>query len=398
MRKIVFGSATLIAVLVILTTIAVLYASGYRLTSQNGTNFVEGTGVIVLTSVPDGARVYVNDHLTTATNNTINLQPGKYDVRIEKEGYFAWKKNITVKKGEVSQANALLFPNYPKLTPLTTTGAANVVVDPTNSLIAYTVDDFNTVRKNGIYLLNMNSRPILLGDLTTQLSDNTVADFTNATLEFSPEGDQIIATMSGSLGTSVYLLSTKNFNDTPQDITNSVFQVRSEWEQIEAEKESRQIRTLPSKLRPFLTTYFTDMSFSPDNNKIMYTASGSATMPIIINPRLKGTNSTPETRELNDGYRYVYDIKEDRNYLIAKKGEESPIPNYLWHPDSNHLVYITDSKINIMEFDGQNDTTVYAGPFEKDFVTIWPDGSNIVILTNFNNPGTNLNLYKVGLK
>lgn len=401
MRKVVISSVALISLLIIITTAAIFFASGYRITREDGQTFVEGTGVIVFTSKPDGARVYVNDRLTTATDNTINLQPGDYDVRIERDGYFSWQKKISVKQGEVSQANALLFPSTPKLDPLTTTGALNASSDDTNSLIAYVVNG-STPRRNGIHLMNMSSRPILpIGGLSTQLSDNTIADFSNAELSFSPDGDQLLASVSAEFGNAYYLMSTGSFSETPQDVTHTIFQIQSEWEQERIAEQERQARTLNNKLRPLYTSHFSNAQISPDNDKILYTASGSATLPVIINPRLKGTNSTPEIREIKDGSIYTYDIKEDRNYLLWEpdnSSTESATPKYSWHPSSRHLFYVEDGKINIMEFDGQNNTTVYAGPFREDFVTVWPDGSNLVILTNLNIPGAPYNLYKVSLK
>jgi hypothetical protein len=41
-------------------------------------------------------------------------------------------------------------------------------------------------------------------------------------------------------------------------------------------------------------------------------------LPIIINPRLIGTDSTAEVRNIQKGSIYVYDIKEDRNYKIIE--------------------------------------------------------------------------------
>lgn len=401
MRKVVFSSIGLVVVLIVVTTIAVLLASGYRLTRENGKTFVEGTGVMVFTSRPDGARVYVNNHLTTATDNTINLQPGEYDVKIEKDGYFPWNKKLVVKQGEVSQANALLFPNTPKLDPLTTTGASNATVDDTNTLIAYTVSSAQP-RKNGIYLMNMSSRAILpIGGLSTQLTDNTVADFSNATLSFSPDGNQLLASVSAEFGTAYYLIATNTFNETPQDVTNTILQVQAEWEQSRLAEQTRQIRTLDRKLRPLVSKHFSMPVFAPENDKILYTASGSASLALIKNPPLKGTNSTPQVREIKDGNVYVYDIKEDRNYLLWEKpgdATDSAKPSYTWHPNSRHLMYLDTGKINIMEYDGQNKTTVYAGPFSEDFATVWPDGSNVAILTNLNIPGAPYNLYKIGLK
>jgi hypothetical protein len=51
-----------------------------------------------------------------------------------------------------------------------------------------------------------------------------------------------------------------------------------------------------------------------------------------------------------------------------------------------------------MDYDGQNKTTIYAGPFIDDYVFSWPDGSKILILTNLGNPSILPNLYTIGLK
>jgi hypothetical protein len=123
---------------------------------------------------------------------------------------------------------------------------------------------------------------------------------------------------------------------------------------------------------------------------------------LIINPALIGTNSTPQVRDITKGEVYVYDIKEDRNYLILSSlpttqfnSGELPI---MWYPDSKHLVYVHDGRIDMMEYDAQNQTTVYAGPFVDDYVFPWPDATQLVILTNLGNPNIIPNLYTIGLK
>ncbi len=85
-------SGILIGLFITIGTIgAILYATGYRIELEGkgsgNLKFIEGTGLLVATSMPDGARVLVNNKLTTATNNTINLPPGEYDVKIEKDSY-----------------------------------------------------------------------------------------------------------------------------------------------------------------------------------------------------------------------------------------------------------------------------------------------------------------------
>ena len=70
----------------------------------------------------------------------------------------------------------------------------------------------------------------------------------------------------------------------------------------------------------------------------------------------------------------------------------------MWYPDSKHLVYVHDGKIDMMEYDAGNQTTVYAGPFVDDYVFPWPDATKLVILTNLGNPTIAPNLYTLGLK
>ncbi|AKM81807.1 MAG: PEGA domain protein [Candidatus Pacebacteria bacterium GW2011_GWF2_38_9] len=80
------------------------------------------------------------------------------------------------------------------------------------------------------------------------------------------------------------------------------------------------------------------------------------------------------------------------NYYTAAK-----LNTMQWFPDSKHLLFVEDGKIKIMEYDGQNVTTVYSGPFANDFVYPWPDGSKLIIKTSFS-PDSPDNLYVIDLK
>ena len=396
----ILSTALVLILLICGTVIAVLYATGYRIVPKNGRTVVEGTGLLVLTSKPDGARVYVNNKLTTATDQTINLEPNTYEIKIEKDGYFTWKKKITIKEGEVSQAYALLFPTTPKLEPITTTGANHVIVNNTASVIAYTVMG-STPRKNGIYLIDMTSRPILpIGSVSTQLIDETSALFSSANLSFSPDANELLASISGELGQVSYLLKTNGFNQSPQNVTTTIQQTMKEWEKIKLTQNTQSINSLSRALRTTALNNFKDLSISPQEDKILYTASISAKLSPILKSPLKGVNSTPENRELVAGNTYVYDIKEDRNYLVFDASQNTALtsPEFIWHPDSNHLIFLQDNKIQVSEFDGANLTTLYAGPFLDDFLSIWPDGSNLVIMTNLNTPTFPANLYRISLR
>ena len=404
MRKQIAVSALILFFMVLATILVVYYGKGYRIDFNKGAATIAGTGLLVTTSSPDGAQVFINGHLTTATANTINLAPGTYDVKIVKEGYLPWEKNLVVKNEVVTKADALLFPTAPKLESITNLGALNPVIDPSRTKIAYTVASQSAV-KNGIYILDTTSRPILtLQSSSSQIINDTVNTFSKAQLQWSPDGSEILASIPGVSSNTNYLLQANGYNQNPQDVSETMASVNADWDRQRLEKEKSLTDALPSKLKKIVVSNFQVIDWSPDETKILYVASQSAELPIIINPRLIGTDSTPEVRGIEKGKVYVYDIKEDRNYKILDSianGNQlsiySPSP-IMWFPDSAHLIYDHSKKVDIMEYDGGNQTTIYAGPFIDSFVFPWSDGSRVVIVTDLGNPYTSPNLYTVDLK
>ena len=180
MRKQIIISSLILLFLVIGTILVVLIGKGYTFDISGGNVELAGTGLLVATSSPDGASVYINGHLTTATDNTINLAPGQYDVKIFKDGYFPWEKKITLKKEVVSKADALLFPTAPQLQSITNIGILNPTLDPTGTKLAYIISS-QSATKNGIYILDMTVRPILtLQSSSTQIADDTINTFSKA--------------------------------------------------------------------------------------------------------------------------------------------------------------------------------------------------------------------------
>ncbi|MBF8249800.1 MAG: hypothetical protein HW400_401 [Candidatus Levybacteria bacterium] len=393
MKKIALYVVT-VSFLIVATIVVILYGKGYNFNFGDGKIGISGTGLLAATSQPDGAGIYINGHLTSATNNTISLPPGEYDVKIFKSGYSAWQKKIKIEKEVVTGAYAFLIPTAPKLDNITQTGVDNPVLDPTRTKIAYTVSSLDP-RKNGIYILDMGLRPILtLQSSSTQIADDTIDNFSTAQLSWSPDAKEITATVSaGPSAATTYLLKT-SFNENPQDVTATLASVNSAWNELKTNQDKSQLLGFKTNLQNLIEENFTIFSWSEDETKILYTASRSATLPIIINPPLIGTNSTPEAREIKTGAVYVYDIREDKNFKILDANTLS----LNWFTDSKHLIYVLNGKIQIMDYDGQNQTTIYAGPFMDRYVFSWPDSSRLLILTDLGNSNTPPNLYTIGLK
>lgn len=406
------GSA-LISILVLIfltigTILAILYAKGYRFNALNlfqGKPSLSKTGLLVVTSTPNGASVDINHNLTSATDNTIDLLPGKYTVSIHKEGYFPWEKDVYVTKELVTKADALLFPVAPKLESITTTGVESPVIDPSHTKIAYIVASQSAV-KNGIYVYDMNSRSVLsLQSATKQIVNDTLSKFSESEISWSPDGEQIIATISGTIGPSTYLLEVNQLNDKPRNVTAILPSIQAQFDTDRQEKAASQVIGLKPALKKMISQNFGIVAWAPDDTKILYVASVSADLPLIIKPRLLGLDTLYERRDIKKGGLYVYDIKEDRNTKIIDATPDdcwtSPDSCSLpisWFPDSSHLVMVENKQIHIVEYDGSNNTTVYAGPFIKDSAFSWPDGSRLVILTDLNNSSILPNLYTISLK
>ena len=61
-------------------------------------------------------------------------------------------------------------------------------------------------------------------------------------------------------------------------------------------------------------------------------------------------------------------------------------------------IMVKDKQIHMVDYDGANDTVIYAGPFMQDYAFPWPDATKLVVLTNLNNSTILPNLYTISLK
>ena len=408
MKKQLTVSLFILLFLIIGTIILIFYGQGYRIGFNKGSPSLDATGILSAESIPKGAQVYVNDHLTATTNNSINLAPGQYTIKISKEGYNNWEKNVQIKVKEVSDTNALLFPKAPTLQGISAFGVSSPVIDPSGTKLAFRIAS-QSAKKNGIYVLDMTAVafPVLAGQSSSnQIANDSEDLFSEADITWSPDGQQILASVPvGPTSKNYYLLKADSMNETPQNVTATLASTHEAWKLQKTAKEDVLIKTLKSGMQSFAKTNFKIISWSPDETKILYQASTSATVPIVINPRRIGNNLLYEKRDIVKNAIYVYDVNEDVNKRIIDSTTdfcvdlpttcESP---FTWFPDSSHLIYVHNKKIEIVEDDGANTTTIYAGPFVDSYVYPWPDGSKIVILTNLGNNNIAPTLYTISLK
>lgn len=406
MRKQLLIPFVVLLLLFIATFFVILYGKGYRLLFQRGEPQVTKTGILHITSEPTAAQVYIDGHLTTATNNTVNLTPGKYNVKVAKDGFADWQKNVQIEKEVVTNADVFLFPKAPTLQGISTSGVEAVNIDPSGSKLAFKIAS-QSAQKNGIYIFDMTARnfPVLAGQSnSTQIANDTTGLFSTAQLTWAPDGKQLLASVAGELGPTYYLLKTDGFNESPQDVTATISTTTEAWHAQRQAKEAALLKSLKKGVQTYAKKNFHILAWSPDEKKILYQANTSGQMPVFLKPRRIGNNLLYERRDLKKGAVYVYNIPEDVNTRLIDSissictDKPTCVSPFTWFPDSNHLLYIHDKKIDIIEGDGSNQTTLYAGPFIDHYVYPWPDGSKLVILTNLNNTSVAPTLYTIGLQ
>ncbi|MBU1322687.1 PEGA domain-containing protein [Patescibacteria group bacterium] len=379
-------------------TFAIKYAKGYRPSLKN--RALEGTGLLAANSYPKGAAVFINDKLTTATDDTLNLPPGEYLVKIAKDGYISWEKTLKLEPELVTQTNTRLFPSVPDLKPLTFSGATNPLPSPDGEKIVFSVNNATTDTKNGLYVLDLLDRPFSLNSDPRQISRTSAKyDLAKAQLVWSPDSGQILATLDqGETSEINLLLSPAGFTDIAdfKDVTARLPVIFKEWQDLKTKKFHEQLKTLPEPMQLIATASAKMVAFSPDEKKMLYSATASAQLAENLIPPLPATSTQKETRAIEPKNYYIYDLEEDKNFLISPFNQDAPV---IWYPDSNHVIMVEGAKIIIAEYDATNRHTVYAGPFAQNFIFPWPNGSRLIILASLNG-GSNLppNLYSINLK
>lgn len=364
-----------------LTYFVILFARGYRPNSIKGG--ITPTGLLNTTSVPDGAQIIIDGQLKSATNSTLDLAPGEYKVQFKKEGYSPWEKLLKIEAGIVTKGAATLFPSVPSLKAITSSGASSPALSPTNNQVAFLRTEGNL---SNVYLIDLSESP--LGSINRDAKVLTSLPKNDYVLSWSPDGKQLLA----SATPSSYLTSLGE--QTTSEVSLKMLLVKSQWLAIQKTLDTSRILTLPPVLKEILASSAGELAWSPRENKIMYTATASATIPDDLIRPLPGSNTQPQSRVLVANNIYVYDLEEDRNFLVGKAKDRLS-----WFPDSGHLIKVDPNKVTIMEYDATNPTVIYAGPMVDGYAFPYPSGKQLLILTNLNPASITVpNLYAVSLR
>ena len=379
-----------------------LYARGYRLNSQN-LKF-SPHGLLVVKSDPDSAQIYINSELKTATNATLPIAPGTYDLSVKKEGYLTWNKRMTINKEEVTEVTAHLFKSAPSLTSLTFSGVIKPKPSPDMTKIGYIVP-LDPITKDqdkaGLWILDTLDLPLGFVREPRRITDGDLSLFSYT---WSPNSREILLTNKGG----DYLINISDF--TPQSKWVNISLRKNEtiekWKEEDNLKLSSKMKKLPDEMQSILVRKAKTINFSPDEDMVLYTASGSANIPFNLIKPIPGASTQKEERDISEGKTYVYDIKEDKNFLIDADDKDlstgtdigSTSRKLAWFPTSRHIILAETERIIIMDYDGTNRQEVFRGSYAAPEAFPTLSNNRLLIVTNLGASSIFPNLYSLSLK
>lgn len=387
-RLLIFGLTIL--VISIAGYLVILAARGYRIDFK--TFKLTPSGILVIKSEPTGAQIFINANFRGATDTNLSLSPGAYDVSVKKDGFLTWNKRLTIEKEVVTQADLSLFKATPALSPLTFTGIAPPVASNDFAKLAFAVLPETGVEtdKIGLWIMETASLPLGFNRDPKRITDG---DLTGAVWQFSPSNREILLETSSG----VFLLEANSFTSQAQrvNIASQKTALLASWKKEQNNKSEAQMRNLPAEMQDILKRKSSSFAFSPDETKVLYTASASGILADNLIPPLPGSSTQTQERTINLDHTYVYDIKEDRNFLINEAFQ--PEQKIFWLLNSKNLVLAEKDKITILDYDATNRQIVYSGSYVAPFAFPFLNSSKLLILTSLGSLSSP-NLYSLNLK
>ena len=383
--------------LVITTTLIILFCKGYRFNFQNK-KFVK-LGMIAIKSIPREANVYINDNYKKSKSPfNFSTLPGKYGVKIQKDGFITWQRQINVETGLVNHLDyAFLIYNNRPLNSITTDGINNFLISPSYEKVAFVdlnnnvwIADVKTNEQKKIYSGTKQNQSIEINDWdknnnnllitekigkeqslrTVSLDEETLLRNIPGKIkkiEFVSNADDKVFVLSGSnlysLDRNGYSIGENGILDFSQN-RKSIFFIKDTG----AEKEIWKSDLDLSSKNKLQTEKSNNIALFPgpkdrlvytagDDNELFYLENESK---VKINKNVLDVQWTKNEKKLN--YRkteeiYVYtfesdDPREPKNRITTRLS--NPIDKSYWFYDSKHILYRVGAEINLIEIDGYN--------------------------------------------
>lgn len=368
-----------------LTVVSMLYAKGYRVyfakneseTAPIPSISVKKTGLLSVRSIPEGAKIYLNDKLYDTTNSTISsLEIGTYSLLVKRDGFEDYKKQVQVVEDQVVDITALLVLKGGNLNQITWNGVGTFEISNNGLLVAYTSDQEEFP---GIWLISLSNSPLNIFSVDKKLLVKNTESLKFSKMEkitFSNDDSQLL--VEDSAGVAYLIDLNKNISQNFTLVKNKPA-LFADWKAIDLKKKTERANTL--NLTPEIRNLAISENsvWSYDGEKFFIVENTDKD-----NYRVKVYNFE---KPLPVGEKPFYDT-------IAFQGDETSV---YWYSDSKHLLLVSKKNIDLISIDGESKFNVFSSGIVESKAYPNPFGDKIIILYKFKeeNPA---NLYTVSIR
>ncbi|ACS33484.1 DUF2341 domain-containing protein [Thermococcus gammatolerans] len=266
----------------------------------------ETSASLTVTSNPSGAKVYVNGTYRGTTPVGLVLPPGKYSIRISKDGYREYTTTVTLSPGEHRMISATLTSAQGYLTVHTSPSGAKVYVDGkyigTTPIENYQLSiGHHVVKLSKDGYISQEVGVLINPEETTKINRALVPEHATLTIESEPSGARVY-------------INSVNRGKTPLSLNLSpgTYSVEVALEGYKPYKTSVSLnggdkRTISATLTP-LPASLTIVS-SPAEAKVYIDGSYVGTTPIENHNLSSGEHSIKVEKENYEGYSITVTLK-----------------------------------------------------------------------------------------
>ena len=398
-----------------ISVIAILIARGYTFSN----NQISENGMLKITSKPEGAIIKINGENRGKTPKKIELNPNIYKIKIEKENYKSWNKQITVEASLVKEISPILYPEELDIEQFTFINAQKAYFSKDGEIGILT--DFSE-NNDGLWLTKLEKTIFDLSD--SQLHRVTSTNFMtktcrqNYTISISPQNKYALMKCKAQEYSQFFLFDLANKNTTPININsklnfnpnkitfghNSTLIIETKTfilgHDIDSQKNTfiTYKQNSNTKLTKYGNSYLSLIQSFDQKEKFIFKLSEDFTKIKITAKDIKQLDSietiysSANNSELvifqDNKKTYLYNLE---TFKVIQKFANNNTNILSFSPNGENILFVEENKLktlNIQELPN-NETEIIIKTIIKDysndlFVTKWSPNSNKLILNDKN--------------
>lgn len=206
--------SSVIALFVVIAPVLLLYASGYRFDFNS--QKIYQSGVLTVNSLPKRVQVLIDGKIRAKKTPAVieNIKPQTHQFRVEKDGFWAWEKQINIIPGQATVLNNITLVKKSSPWPIAQGEFFNSAQSPDRKYLALiTKDDILKI----INLSDATEKSFELlrnPDLTEGLN---VSNFQSVTFTWSSNSRDLMVAFKNNLINQVFLLNLDGEEIVPLD-------------------------------------------------------------------------------------------------------------------------------------------------------------------------------------